>query len=368
VGLIKQHPIIVASIVLVLGLIAVTAYTWYDKQSQASRGWGDRKTLVVTELVRIETIVNKIESIGTAQANESVQLTAKVTDTVRKVNFDDGVYVEEGDILVELTNSEETAQLTEAQATVDETTRQFNRVKNLISQKLASETQLDVEMARMQTAEARLEGIVARLDDRLIRAPFSGILGFRNVSPGTLLTPSTPVTTLDDISTIKLDFDVPENYLSSLVKNQEVIARSVAYPDHPFRGEVRTIDSRVDPVTRTVTVRAHIDNENRMLRPGMLLTVDLILERDQALVIPESAIVPIQDREYIYTISDAGIAERKQIRAGRRQPGVVEVLEGLSEGDEVITQGIIKIRPGSQVVRRGEQSEKRSGQWQGQRG
>lgn len=353
---IKQHPLLIVFALAISAIIAWTAKTWVDNQAQSKRGWGSGPTLVVTAPARMTTIVDEIDSIGTAQANEHVELASKVTDTVSKVNFSDGMYVEKGDILVEQTNAEETAQLSEAEATLEEATRQFKRVQNLIDQKLAAETQLDEERARMQTAKARYEAIVARLDDKIIRAPFSGVLGFRNVSPGTLLTPATPVTTLDDISTIKLDFDVPETYLAGLQQGQEVIASSAAWPKREFKGSVETINSRVDPVTRTLTVRALIRNNDKLLRPGMLLTVKLILERQQALVVPEEAVVPIQDKTYVYTIDDRNIAERKEISVGRRKPGIIEVVSGLKAGDEVITQGIIKIHPGSEVIRKNQDS------------
>ena len=348
---IRQHPIVVLATILVIGLAGVTARTWLQGQqanTSGQRGMG--AILVETQPAFQMEIIDQLEAIGTANANESVLLTAKVTDTVRKVNFDDGMFVEQGAILVELTNSEETAQLAEAQATVDEASRQYKRVKNLIDQQLASETQLDVELARMQTAQARLAAIVARLDDRLIRAPFSGVLGFRNTSAGTLLSPSTPVTSLDDISIIKLDFTIPENYLAALQPGQAITAASAAYPDTDFSGVVANINSRVDPVTRAVTVRALLDNSQRKLRPGMLLTVDLVLARGLALVIPEQAVVPIEDRQYVYTITADGLAHRKAISVGRRRPGIVEILAGIELGEDVITAGVIKINEGSKVV------------------
>lgn len=193
---IKDHPILMAFVVIVMGVAGLLVATYVENQQQTAVWGGGGPTVVVTEPVRMQTIVEVIESLGTALANESVSLTSKVTDTVRKVNFEDGDYVEAGAILVELTKAEETAMLAEAQATLDETTRQLQRIQNLIDQKLASELQLDEERARKQTATARLEAILARLDDRLIRAPFSGILGFRNVSPGTLLTQNTVVTSV----------------------------------------------------------------------------------------------------------------------------------------------------------------------------
>ena len=197
-----------------------------------------------------------------------------------------------------------------------------------------------------------------------IRAPFSGVLGYRDVSAGTLLGPSRAVTTLDDIAIIKLDFTIPETYLSVIHTGQEVVAESVAWPGHTFHGTVSTVNSRVDPVTRAIGVRALIGNEEQLLRPGMLLTVKLTRDVVEALVVPEEAVVPIQSKQYVYTITSDGTAARVEIETGRRRPGVVEVVSGLSAGDEVITQGVIKVRPGGKVRRKGEDG----GAWGGRPG
>jgi membrane fusion protein, multidrug efflux system len=346
---IKQHPVLILFLGLLVLVSALVMRTFIERQnSDASDRWGGDTTIVVIEPAVVGTIVDEVESIGTAKANESVSLTSRVTDTVSKVSFEDGMYVEAGQILVELTNSEETALLAEAQAAVDESTRQFDRLQNLMSQNLASQTQLDVEQARMQTSEARLEGIIARLDDRLVRAPFDGVLGFRNVSQGTLLSPNTIITTLDDIRIIKLDFSIPELYLSVLRKGQEVVATSPAYPGREFVGAVKTIDSRVDPITRSISIRAHLANDERLLRPGMLLTVNLVRSRSSALLIPEEAIIPIQDEHFVY-VAEEGEAKRVKVSIGRMRPGSIEILSGLVEGQQVITQGIIKLRPGSKI-------------------
>ena len=349
---IKNHPLLSLFTVAVLGILGLAANTYLKNQQQAAN-WGARgPTLVVTEPVRMQSLVDSIESIGTAQANESVSLTSKVTDTVSKVNFSDGDYVEKGTILIELTNTEETAMLAEAQATLDETARQLNRIQNLIEQNLASELRLDEERARHQTAGARLDAILARLDDRLIQAPFSGVLGFRDVSPGTLLTQNTVVTTLDDISVIKLNFTIPENYLAVVKRGQEVLAGSAAYPNKSFNGEVATINSRVDPVTRAVDVRALLNNDERLLRPGMLLTVSLTRDKSDAMVVPEASVIPIQNREYVYTITPENTVERTLVETGRRRPGIIEVLSGLEVGQDVITEGLIKVSPGASIARK----------------
>lgn len=345
-----RHPILIIALLVIAGLATATINRVLNNQQQMNRmGYGGRASLVVVQPARMETIVEQVEAIGTAVANESVNLTAKVTDTVSRVNFEDGQYVQQGTVLLELTNTEETAQLTEAQATLAEATRQLERLQNLIAEGLASELQLDEVQVREQRAEARLEAILARLDDRLVRAPFDGVLGFRNVSPGTLLTPNTIVTTLDDLSVIKLDFSVPENYLSVLRVGLQVFAKSAAYADRIFEGSVKTIGSRVDPVTRAIAIRAELANQDNLLRPGMLLTVALIRNRTSVMVIPEEALIPIQDRQYVFMVDEDNRANRIEVEIGRRRPGIVELLSGLNLGDRVVTEGVQSLRPGSRV-------------------
>src|SRR5690606_19127617 len=146
--------------------------------------------------------------------------------------------------------------LTEARASAEDARRQYERLQNLAANNLIAATDVDVARTRAETAEARLEGVMVAMDDRLIRAPFSGVLGFRNISEGSLLNPNTVITTLDDISVIKLDFTIAEIYLAELGIGQKVTARSIVYDDLAFEGEVQVIGSRIDPVTRSVAVRA----------------------------------------------------------------------------------------------------------------
>ena len=312
-------------------------------------GFSRGPTLVVAEAATVRPIREQIEAIGTTQANESVIITAKVTDTVSRVNFEDGDFVAAGDVLVELTNEEQRALLAEAEANRDDATTQFRRLENLLTQQSIPESDVDVARARMAAETARYQSVVARLDDRLIRAPFSGLLGFREVSTGTLVTPGTKITSLDDISVIKLDFLIPEVYLSLVAPGMHLNAESPAFPGVEFDATVRTVGSRVDPVTRAATVRAHISNEQRRLLPGMLLTVRLTTAEREALMIPEAAMIQRAAQSYVYTIRDDR-AEMLQIQSGTRYGGWVEVLDGLSEGTEVIAEGVIKIRNGSPVT------------------
>ena len=304
--------------------------------------------LVTVERVRRDQLYDVVEALGTAQANESVTLTAKVTDTVRRVNFEDGDYVEAGSVLVELTNQEEEAALAEARANLDDAESQLRRLEDLSSRGLTAASELDVARSRAAAMQARLNSVVARLRDRLIQAPFSGLLGFRQVSPGTMLSPNTTITSIDDISLIKLDFTVPETFIGAMNVGAKIVAKSVSFPGREFEGIVRTVGSRVDPVTRAITVRAHVQNEDRSLRPGMLLTVQVVTAEHVALVVPEGAVFQVQNRAYVYRV-DGETARQQQIEVGGRRFGVVEVLGGLEEGDLIVVEGIIKLRDGAPV-------------------
>jgi membrane fusion protein (multidrug efflux system) len=304
--------------------------------------------LVTVARARRDRIYDVVEALGTAQANESVTLTAKVTDTVRRVNFEDGDYVEAGDVLIELTNQEEEALLAEARANLDDAESQLRRLTDLSSRGLSAESELDVARSRQAAVQARFNSVVARLRDRLIQAPFSGLLGFRQVSPGTMLSPNTPITSIDDIAVIKLDFTVPEAAIGSMAPGARIVAKSVSFPGRDFEGTVRTVGSRVDPVTRAITVRAHIENADRSLRPGMLLTVQVVTAERMALVVPEGAVFQVQNRAYVYR-ADGDVARQQQIDVGGRRFGVVEVLGGLADGDLIVIEGIVKLRDGARM-------------------
>jgi membrane fusion protein, multidrug efflux system len=304
--------------------------------------------LVTAAAVSRDQVYDVIEALGTTQANESVTLTAKVSDTVRRVNFEDGDYVEKGSVLIELTNQEEEAALAEARANLDDAQNQLRRLEDLSNRGLSAVQQLDIAKSRADAMQAQMNRVVARLKDRIVLAPFSGLLGFRNVSPGTLVTPTTTITSIDDISTIKLDFTVPETVLGSMKPGAKIVAKSVSFPGREFEGVVRTVGSRVDPVTRAATVRAHVPNQDRALRPGMLLTVDVVTSQHEALVIPEGAIFQVQNRAYVYRL-DGLTARQQQIEIGGRRFGTVEVKSGLEEGDTIVIEGIVKLRDGIQV-------------------
>jgi membrane fusion protein, multidrug efflux system len=304
--------------------------------------------LVTVASVKRDILYDVVEALGTARANESVTVAAKVTDTVRRVNFEDGDYVESGSVLVELTSNEEEAALAEARANLDDAESQLQRLEDLSTRGLSAESDLVAARSRAGAMRARLNSVTARLSDRLIQAPFSGLLGFRQVSPGTMVSPSTEITSIDDISVIKLDFTIPESFLGTMSLGAKIVAKSVSFPGRSFEGTVRTVGSRVDPVTRAITVRAHVENKDRALRPGMLLTVEVITAEHLALVVPEGSVFQVQNRAYVYLV-DGDVVHQHQIEVGGRRFGVVEVLSGLEEGQQIVVEGIVKLRDGARV-------------------
>jgi len=289
-----------------------------------------------------------IEAIGTANANESVNITSKSTNMVTAIRFADGEYVKDGQVLVELDRAQTEADLAAANAAFAESQSQFNRSRELFNTQALSKSQYEQLEATMKSNQARVDSAKARLADTYIRAPFTGRVGLRRVSLGTLISPGTVITTLDDTSSIKVDFAVPELNVGELRAGQAIVARSSAYPGRSFGGKVASVDSRVDPGSRAVMVRALVPNRDGALKPGMFLTVDLSKERRSALMVPEQALVPEQARQFIYVVQGPKVNKR-EVKLGRREPGFVEITDGLRAGDHVVIEGTLKLRDGSLV-------------------
>jgi membrane fusion protein (multidrug efflux system) len=296
---------------------------------------------------------DQIAAIGTARANESVTMTAKVNETIQKVDFDSGNYVKAGQVLVTLSNQANVAGLAEASANYRDAEQLFERQQGLVAQKLIAASTLDAQRAARDAAKARMDAARAALSDRVITAPFDGVLGLRQVSEGSLVTPGSVIATLDDVSRIKLDFTMPDRYLPQLHAGQTVIARSDAYPNRAFEGAIASLDSRIDPVSRAITVRAEIPNPDRALRPGMQLDVAVQLSARQALQVPELALLQVGQQAFVFRVGADGAAKQVPVTIGARKPGIVEIVDGVASGDRVVVEGTVKLHDGSKVVEAG---------------
>lgn len=289
-----------------------------------------------------------VEALGTVRANEEATLSPKITERVTAVNFDSGEHVEKGKLLIQLNDAEQQAQLDEMQASLDERSRQLERVRSVEDSGALSKSVIDEEVSRFNVAKAQLELAKARVEDRKIYAPFDGMLGLRDVSPGELVEAGDSLITIIDLTPVKVDFTIPERYFAKVQPGLKISARAESYPDRVFEGEVRSISPQIDPVSRAAQVRAFVPNEDFALRPGMLLNVELNLGNKRVLSIPESALNPIGDQQFIYRINGEGAAERVEVQIGRRQKGVVEILEGVEPGQTVVTHGH-RVREGQTV-------------------
>jgi len=319
-----------------------------DGPPGAGGGRSGAPASVTLAAVRSERISQKLEALGNARANESVDISTKLSNIVTAVTFRDGERVKRGQVLVRLDDAQARADFAAAQAALTESESQYNRSRELFDTQALSKSSFEQLEATLKANRARLGAAQARLEDTVIRAPFSGRVGLRRVSVGTLISPGDVITTLDDTSVIKLDFSVPENFLASIREGLSIRASAPAFPGRSFTGSVSSIDSRVDMNTRSVTVRALLANEDGVLKPGMFLNVMLANDEREALVIPEEALTPEAERQYVYVVVD-GKASRREVRIGGRRPGSVEVIAGLSAGERVVVEGTQKVRDGVSV-------------------
>lgn len=308
--------------------------------------------LVEVGAVSTAAFADEVQALGTAQAAESVVITAKVTDTIRALRFESGQRVARGQVLVELDSVEQQADLAEARAQEEADEREQARIAELFAQGFATKASLEAAQAAASRSIARVKAGSARINDRTLRAPIAGVLGLRNASVGQLVQPGTPIVTLDDVRQIKLDFDVPEAHLAHMKRGITLHAETAAYPQRVFLGRVDQIDSRVDARTRAVRARAVLDNSDGALLPGMLLTVRLRTNAVQALAVPETAVLERADGALVYRLKQQGddwLAELVPVRTGRRAGGRVEILSGLAAGDFLITEGVNRAKPGQPV-------------------
>ncbi len=319
----------------------------------------------VVEVATIGTgpILEMAEAVGNTRAFESVVLTAKVSGTVEKISFIEGQNVKAGDELIRLDVAERRADLEAARAAIsttraqrDETAQKLERAQTLRRTGAGTEAQvadLTLQLRTIETnisaAEARERASAARLEDLSIRAPFDGRVGLRQVSLGALVDNKVTVTTLDDVSRMRLDFSVAETLVTKVAVGAAVKALSLSYPDRSFEGTVAVIDTRIDPVTRSAKVTAIIPNADSALKPGMFMNVALqVASRQNAVLAPEEAVIAEGPRQLAFVVKDGKI-ERRLVTIGQRQDGKVEVLSGLAAGEVIVVRGVQRIRQGMPV-------------------
>jgi membrane fusion protein (multidrug efflux system) len=307
---------------------------------------------VILAPVETQVIFDKVEALGTTRSIESTQITSTVTEKVKAIHFTDGQKVKKGQLLVELEKAEQQAELARAQAIRGERKLALERIRKLDERKLTSLDEVDRTRLELEQAEASIRVTKARINDRLIRAPFDGVVGLRNISVGALVETADLITTLDDTSVMKLDFSIPSIFLSEVRPGMKLKATASALAGLEFDGTIESIDNRIDPVTRTVIVRALVPNPEGRLLPGLLMQVDVLRNEREAVVTAEAAMMPMADRQYVMRVvgeGDDATVEKIEVSTGLRMPGYIEILDGLSDGDLVVTHGNHKLKAGDKL-------------------
>ena len=300
-------------------------------------------------IVRTGTITEEVNAVGTLLANESVMIRPERDGRIAQIHFAEGQLVKKGTRLVSLDASETEAQLAAARAEATLNRNRLKRAEELKEKNFISAEALDVARETLNQSVARQEEVKSRLEKMTILAPFEGVAGLRQVSPGAYVKAGQDIARLEGIGTLKLDFRVPELYLGRIRPEQPVQVRVDAFPDETFNGAIYAVEPAVDEQTRTVLLRARVPNPGVRLKPGMFARVSLVLgERKDALLVPEQAIVPRGNENYVFRIVD-GKAVIARVELGARRTGEVEITRGLAAGERIVIDGQLKLKPGVPV-------------------
>jgi membrane fusion protein (multidrug efflux system) len=352
-------------VVPLAGVVALGAYAYYANRAPATvqgevgkggapgpglAGKGPGGPVAVeTAAVATARLQEDVAAIGTLRSNESVVVRPEISGRISEIGFTEGARVEKGQLLVALDSSVYAAEVQQARANLALAETNFKRTTDLERDKFVSATAKDQSLNGLRVAQANVALAEARLAKTQIRAPFSGVIGIRQVSVGDYVKEGQDLVTLEDISSLKVDFRLPEVMLTDLRRGQAVEVASDAMANRTYTATLDAIDPLVDQNGRAVILRARLKNTDGQLRPGMFVRTRLILaERANALTVPEEALMPSGADQFVYKVVD-GKATRVKVKTGLRRGSQVEVVEGLQAGDVVVTAGQIKLREGVAV-------------------
>ncbi|MCC7373916.1 MAG: efflux RND transporter periplasmic adaptor subunit [Verrucomicrobiales bacterium] len=332
-----------------------------DSQSAGgSSGAGGAPVMqVVAVTATRQPVQESLSLVGTVAANEQVEIKSEADGFVESIKFTEGQEVAKGSLLVTLDETRLQAAMEEAEAALKLSQQTHDRSKELLASRLVSQQEYDQAASRLAVDEAAVAGRRRALKEAKVTAPFKGVVGARQVSPGQLVTRATTLTWLVDMDPVKVEFNVPERFLSQVQVGQEIQVNVAAWPGRAFRGKVFFVAPFVEPTTRTLLVKAEVPNADRQLKPGMFANLDLTLQvRDNAVVIPEAALSQVLDdnRAIVMVVNADDTVAAKPVKVGLRMRGNLEVTEGLQGTERVIVEGLQKIGPGMKVKLAGPES------------
>lgn len=364
----KRHFFIIGA-ACVLGLMVVAAIIKIAAgggdagQQRGPGGPGAGRGQIVAEVVAgRREFADQIRVLGVARSRRSVNITSNTTELVTKVMFTDGQAVAAGAPLVELQAREEDADLIRARAQLENAQREYDRYRILAERGVAPRVMAETAETALKTAQAAMAASEARRGDRILRAPFAGVLGLTSVTPGTLISPGAVITTLDDTSGVRVDFPMPERYLGVLPVGAPITATTDAFPGEEFNGRIALLDTRVNEQTRAVIARAEFLNPGNRIRPGMMMRVAVHQGRRQSLAVPEAAVQYEGQGAFVYRIArgETGTtAQRVEVQTGAVESGFVEIVSGLGNNDRIVASGLNRIQPGAPVTVEGAEGQQR---------
>lgn len=327
---------------------------WSGCRPGGESGGGGPPVIQVVAVPAVHQVVEEtLALVGSVAANEQIEVRPESDGFVESIRFAEGEDVAKGALLVTLDETRLQAALEEAEAALQLSRQTYDRSRELLGSRLISNQEFDQAASRLAADEAAVAGRRRAVEEARIRAPFAGVVGARQVSPGQLVTRATPLTWLVDLDPVKVEFNVPERYVGRVRVGQPVEIRVAAWRERRFRGEVFFVAPFVEPATRTVLVKAEVPNPERHLKPGMFANLSLTLEvRERAVVIPEAALSQILDgdRATVMVVGADDTVAVRPVQVGIRMPARVEILEGLKEGERVVVEGLQKVAPGMRVV------------------
>lgn len=364
-------------VVAVVGIAAASgAAWWYQNQNQASSSSTPAQGVAVSptpaasaapaagrpvtvEVARVEVtrLIDDVQAVGSLRSRQGVVLRPEVSGRVTRLNFRDGERVRRGQLLVQLDDQLPQAQVKQSEAELSIARANHKRNQELLAQNFISQRTVDESAANLDVAQAKLALAQATAARLKIVAPFDGIAGIRAINVGDYLKDGTDMVNVEDIDVVYVDYRLPERFQTQVKKGQKAVVEIDALPGRTFEAQIQAIDPLIDANGRSIAVRATIDNRQQLLRPGMFARVSTVFgERERALVIPEEAIVPQGGRQFVIKVlngpeKDSQLSKRVEVKVGIRRPGRVEILDGLSEGDTVVTAGHQRLQKDGAAVK-----------------
>lgn len=339
---------------VILAILAAAGYGGYEywrvnfTAGDAPAATDQAPRPVTVELARAvpRVMQRTIEAVGTTRALRSVEIVPEVDGRLIALNLTPGSRVREGEVLARLDDTIERADLTQAEAILTERSQTLERIRTLRQTNAVSQATLEETVARVAEAEAALQRARRRLEDRVITAPFDGVVGLTSYHVGARVSEGEVLARLDDLSEIEVEFSLPETIFAQVRAGQAVVARAAAFPEREFNGTIAAVDSRIDPVSRAFRTRALIPNPDSTLPAGMFLSLTLVLAEAEHVTVPEEAIVFQAAQTYVF-VAEEGVAKRRTVLTGQRRGGMIAITEGLAAGEEVIVRGLQRVRDGA---------------------